>query len=317
MNFRQIEAFNAVMAVGTTTRAAALLRVSQPAVSRLLGQLEHATKLRLFDRVNGRLIPTQEGLLFHREVARSFTALDRLRTAASDIRSYGTGSLRIAALPALGFSLIPRAIARFLQQHPEHVSVMLETGNSDVVRELVASGQFDIGFAAEEIETAGVMSEVFATPPAVCVLPRHHRLATRAIIEAGDLGKENFVALSRTDRARRRIDAMLQAAGVEPRIVVETHYALSICQLVQAGTGLGLINPYSLEGVSSGELAVRPFVPRVSFRTLMLFPPQRATSELASGFAEIARGMSKTFLEETLRKFGLDPACVAAPQLRW
>jgi DNA-binding transcriptional LysR family regulator len=307
LNFRPIEAFNAVMSAGTTTGAASLLKVSQPAISRLIGQLEHATKLRLFNRINGRLVPTQEGLLFHREVARSFTVLDRLKTTAADIRSYGTGSLRVAALPALGFSLIPRAIGSFLEQHPQHVSVLMETGNSETVRELVASGQFDVGFAAEEIETASIITETFAMPPAVCVLPKGHRLAQRNVVHARDLHRESFVTLSRNDRARRRIDAALSEAGVEVRIAVETHYALSVCQFVQNGAGVGLINPYSLTGVSLDGIDVRPFAPTIRFHTLMIFPPQHPPSELASGFARTARGMAQDFLDEALLRVGLDP----------
>src|SRR3546814_9544927 len=71
MNFRQIEAFRTVIACGTTTRAAEILRISQPAISRLLADLERTTKLKLFDRGKGRIRPTAEGLAFYDEVQRS------------------------------------------------------------------------------------------------------------------------------------------------------------------------------------------------------------------------------------------------------
>ena len=305
MNFRQIEAFNAVMAVGTTTGAATLLRVSQPAISRLIGQLEQATNLKLFQRVNGRLVPTQEGQLFHREVARSFTVLERLKTAAADIRSHGTGSIRIAALPAVGFSMIPKAISHFLRQHAQHVSVVMEIGSSDTVRELISSGQFDVGFAAEEIETAGLVCETFCTPNAVCVLPEGHRLTKKAVIVAEDFRDEPFVSLSQTDNARQRISAVFEAAGVQPKIVVETHYSLSICQLVREGTGIGLASPFSLDEFALGGVQIRPFEPAVCFRTLMILPPQRPASELTVGFARIAREMVGPFIADALRRFGL------------
>jgi DNA-binding transcriptional LysR family regulator len=312
MNFRQIEAFSAVMSVGTTTGAAKLLGISQPAVSRLLAQLERTTGLKLFDRAQGRLTPTQEGSLFHREVARSLVVLDRLKVAAHDILSFGTGTLRVAALPALGFSLIPRVVSRFLEQHPDQVSVTMETGGSETVRELIASGQFDVGFAAEEIETAGLVHGEFATPPAVCVLPAGHPLARKSMIEAADLNGESFVALSKSDRMRQRIDAALERAGAAPRIVVETHFALSICQFVQQGAGIGLINPYCLDSVSPEGIAVRPFQPLLFFRTLLIMPPQRPASQLASDFAAIARRMAKPVLDDILGRFGLAaPAAVA------
>jgi len=314
MNFRQIEGFNAVMAVGTTTGAADLLHVSQPAISRLISQLEQATNLKLFSRTKGRLVPTQEGLLFHREVARSFSVLDRLKAAAADIRSHGTGSVRIAALPALGFSFIPHVISAFLGQHFAHVSAVLEIGGSDTVREAISSGQFDIGFAADEIDTSGILAETFATPTAVCVLPKGHPLANKAVVEAADIQGQPFVSLSRTDNAYRRINAVLEAAGVEPKVMVETHFALSICQLVARGIGVGLINPFGLEGISPESVDVRPFMPIVKFRTLMIFPPQRPISEITSSFARIARAEAGPFLAQVLGRFDLDPGPAQRPR---
>ncbi|MFD2249872.1 DNA-binding transcriptional LysR family regulator [Pseudochelatococcus lubricantis] len=303
MNFRQIEAFNAVMAVGTTTRAAELLGVSQPAISRLIKQLEKATQLTLFERINGRLVPTFEGSLFHKEVDRSFLVLERLKMVAADIRNYGSGNLRIAALPALGFSLIPFLISRFMQENQARISISMESANSDAVRDLVAAGQFDVGFAAEEIDSTGVMAEQYAMPPAVCVMPVGHRLAERTVIEARDIVGEPFVSLSRTDRARQRIDAMFERVGGERNIVAETHYALSICHFVQHGLGIGLVNPYCLHAISTDSLAVRPFLPRITFRTMMIFPPQRPITGLTQSFRELAQKHSTSFLLDTLNRF--------------
>ena len=83
MNFRQLEAFHAVMISGSASRAAELLQVTQPAVSRAVAELEAAVGFGLFDRVRGRLVPTPEGQTFFAAVSRSFVGLDRLRTEMS------------------------------------------------------------------------------------------------------------------------------------------------------------------------------------------------------------------------------------------
>jgi DNA-binding transcriptional LysR family regulator len=305
MNFRQIEAFNAVMAAGATTRAAELLGVSQPAVSRLIKQLEQTTQLRLFDRVNGRLVPTHEGVLFHREVEHSFLALDRLKAAAADIRSYGTGNLRIAALPVLSFSLVPRVASEFLRKHTDNVAVTLETASSELIRHLVASDQFDVGFVAEEAELSGVVHELFAEVPAVCVIPKGHPLAKKSVIEAKDLQDEHFVALSRADRARRQVDALFDNLGIHRKIVVETHFAMSVCHFVQQGAGIGLVNPFSLDSIPPNSIVARPFVPRLVFRNLMIFPPHRPVSGLVQEFSQLAQKTSKPLMREILNRFGI------------
>lgn len=262
MNFRQIEAFQAVMACGTVTRAAEVLRVSQPAVSRLLDQLERSTKLKLFERNRGRIRATPEGLAFHEEVQKAFTGLERLRFAAENIRSFSAGTLRVASLPVLGHAFMPSVIGRFNARHPA-VTVLLHIRSSEAVKALVASGQFDVGFAADEIDRAGVVSELFTTPEAVCILPKGHRLENSPVIGPADLHDERFVSLALEDAARARIDRVFEEAGVRRRIIVETQYSLTICNLVRSRVGVGIVNPFSLQGLDLEGIDVKPFKPRI------------------------------------------------------
>jgi DNA-binding transcriptional LysR family regulator len=89
VNLRQIEAFRAIILHGTMTAAADQLRTSQPSISRLIAELEPATKLKLFERRAGRITPPEEGLAFYYEVEQSFTGLEHLAQAAHDIRFFG------------------------------------------------------------------------------------------------------------------------------------------------------------------------------------------------------------------------------------
>ncbi len=283
MNFRQIEAFRTVMACGTTTRAAEILRVSQPAVSRLLADLERSTRLRLFERGKGRIRPTGEGLAFYDEVQRAFIGLERLSYAAENIRSFASGSLRVASLPVLGHTFLPRVVAAFCRDFPG-ISVLLHIRSSEAVKDLVAAGQFDIGFAADEIDWAGVEARVFVAPEAVCLLPADHPLAARDKLAPQDFADARFISLASEDAARRRIDRLFEKTGVRRRIVVETQYSVTICNLVRQGVGVSLVNPLALEGLDRTGLAVVPFRPRVHFRTLLITPPKGIRSQIAIAF---------------------------------
>ncbi len=81
--------------------------------------------------------------------------MDRLRSTAARIRDFGSGSLRIASLSALGSTLVPRAIRAFRKTHP-NVAITLQVLLSSSVRELVANQQFDVGLAADEVDLSGV-----------------------------------------------------------------------------------------------------------------------------------------------------------------
>ena len=113
INHRQLEAFRAVMEAGTVTVAAERLYITQPAVSRLIQDLESALALTLFERRRGRLAPTVEAQALYEEVERSFSGLDKIAQAAADIRSLSRGTLRIAAMPALALGFLPRTIKKF------------------------------------------------------------------------------------------------------------------------------------------------------------------------------------------------------------
>ncbi|SJM33756.1 LysR substrate-binding domain-containing protein [Mesorhizobium delmotii] len=283
MNLRDVEVFHAIMISGGASSAAELMGMSQPSVSRSLAKLERSVGFSLFQRVKGRLAVTREGRLFHEEVVRNFVGLDALRQAALRIREVGEGTVRVASLAALGTGLVPRAVAQFLQQHP-NVHVSLQVRTSSIVRDLVLSGQVDIGLAADEIDTSGLHSSVFATPRAMCVVPKHHRLASRAVVRLSDLHHERFVALSPEDTVRQTLDRMLAANNIEPHIVVDTPFSATVITLVAEGAGIGIANPFSIDPARRSQLAIVPFEPQLNFRALILRPPGDAASRLVSAF---------------------------------
>lgn len=274
MNLRQIEIFHAVMTNGTASRAAEVLRISQPVVSKAIQELEHSTGLALFHRTNGRLLATSEARLFFREVEQSFTGLTRLRSAAARIGDFGSGEIRFASLSELSTNVIPKALHAFQKRHPE-VTITFQTQRSTLVKDLVASGQLDVGVVADETELAGVDARPFTNYRAVVALPADHRLRERAVVLAKDLHGEPFVALSPEDTIRRQVDAIFETGAIKPKIVLETQHSTTICALVNAGLGCGVVNPITAEPYLGRNLIVRPFEPAIYFRTLLLLPANR------------------------------------------
>lgn len=283
MNLRDIDVFNAIMLSGGAGAAAALLDTSQPAISRSLAKLETELGFSLFDRIRGRLVPTREGQLFHAEVKANLVGLDRLKLRAAQIKEVGAGSIRVASLSALGHGLVPRAIVAFSRKHPQ-VRISYQVRTSNVVRDLVASGSFDIGLAADEVDASGVLHSVFTTPRAVCVMPENHPLAGRTVITPADIGEEGFLALSPEDTVRLAMDRIFAEQGIHPRILVETPYGVTIAILAAQGLGIGLVNPFVIADKMISGIAVRPFEPAIHFRSLILRPPDGINSQLVSDF---------------------------------
>jgi DNA-binding transcriptional LysR family regulator len=283
MNFRQLEIFRAVMISGSASRGAELLQITQPAISRSIADLEQALGFPLFDRVRGRLVPTPEGQLFFRDVTASFTGLDRLRSAAARIRDFGSGSLRIASLAALGSTVVPRAIKTFRDANPQ-IALTLQIVSSSQVRELVANQQFDIGLAADEVDLSGVDHRIFGNFKAVCAIPAGHPMARLSVVRPADLDGVPFIALAPEDRARERMTRVFDEAGVKPQIIMETPSGSTICALALEGVGVGLVNPAAAEGFAERGLVLRRFEPEVYFRSYLLFRPDAQKSRLVKQF---------------------------------
>lgn len=288
MNIRQIEAFRHIMMTGTTARAAETMHTSQPAISRLLAQLESSLHMRLFEREKSRLRPTPEAKRLLVEVDRAFTGMAQIRERAEWIRSGAGGSLIVACLPALGFAAMPRVVARFRTAFPD-MAVRLEVHGSSEVRDRVASGRCDLGFAADEIDTSGVVVLPVAERQALLALPAGHPLCKGKRARVEQLAKYPFIALSQTDTVRRQLDESLSKKGLELQVAVETGYSLTVASLVKCGVGIGLVNPLALTEIDREGLELRQIDTVITFRTLAVSNAASPMSAPAERFLEAVR----------------------------
>jgi DNA-binding transcriptional LysR family regulator len=287
MNLRQLEAFAAVMKSGSVTHAAQSMHLSQPAVSKLIADLEHAIGFKLFVRTRGSaLTVTPEAEFFFHEVERSFMGIDALKRIASDIRNLSAGNLHIVSLPALAYSFMPRVI-RVFRDHNPGVTIKLYTHSSQSVRQWIANQQFDIGLATRAHEIAGVESRTFLRSEGACVLAPKHRLARKTVIEPADLAGEPFISLMAGDQTRRRIDRLFEDAGIERNLAIETQYAQTICSFVMQGLGCSIVNPATAVDFIPRGLVMRPFRPRIEFEYMLHTPSLRPLSQIARRFIEI------------------------------
>ncbi|WP_246641816.1 LysR family transcriptional regulator [Paraburkholderia edwinii] len=227
-------------------RASETMHTSQSAVSRLIGQLEASLQMRLFERDGARLRPTPEAKALLIDVERMFSGLDQIRERARSLREGRSGLLTVASLPAMGYGPLPQLVVQLKRQLPE-LSVRYEIHSSTEVRERVASGRCDVGFAAEHIDTHGLVARSVARRRAVLAVPVRHPLARRSSVSVMDAAEYPFVALSSTDTSRRQIDALLAAQGKALNIAIEAAYTLTVASLVVNGAGIGLVDPLSLE----------------------------------------------------------------------
>ncbi|WP_434112595.1 LysR substrate-binding domain-containing protein [Paraburkholderia caffeinilytica] len=291
MKIRQLEAFNAVMVCRTVTRAAEMLHVSQPAVTRLVSDLEESTGFALFDRTHGRLQPTPEAFALHEEVQRSLVGVERIERAAQEIRAAQRGMLQIASAPALALSFLPRAIAEFSAMHTG-VEISLAAHASRNVLDLVVEHRCDVGFVILALSTPSAHGELLMTTRMVCAMPATHRLAAKTTVVPEDLRNEPFVSHWRGLQSRYETDALFASHGVERKLMVETQTSAGICAFVSAGMGVAIIDPVTALEYRGTDLVFRRFEPVIGTNFSVLLPSQRPPSLLVKKFVAHVRAFA-------------------------
>lgn len=284
VNFRQIEAFHAVMLTGTTTQAAALLGVTQPAVSRLITELEAEAQITLFARTQGRLRPTAEADILFNEIERAYVGLDHINNFLRGIRRAGEHLRLIATMP-MAHGLLPEAIVRFREVRPA-IGVVLKTVIRRDVQMWLDTQQFDVALTNFPIDYPAVATEKLACVEGICVMPPGHPLAEKDVVHASDMIGMPFIAMAPETMHRLKIDRAFAKADVRPNIVIEAQTAVIICELVAAGLGIGVVDPISAR-MARDRIVRRPFQPVLEYEFRLLFPTQKARSRDAALFSAI------------------------------
>jgi len=288
LNPRQIEAFRTVIVTGGVTAAARAMNITQPAVTRLIHDLQYALGLQLFARRGARLVPTNEAMSLYREVERQFVGLERIQAAARSLREGRAGTLRVAALPAFNVGFLPRLMGAFIRERPG-LGVSIYGSISSQVADWVTSGFCEVGFAQLPLEYPTIEVELLPLAAQVAVLPEGHRLAAKAVLGPADFAGEPFISLEQSTLLRYRIDAIFSAERVTRDVRIETPLSMIACSLVSAGAGLSVVDPFTAAEYSGRGIVVKPFRPTIPSEVAVIWATGRFRSALALDFAAMVR----------------------------
>lgn len=288
LTLRQIDAFRAVMLLGTLTEAAQHLGISQPAISRLIADLEEEIGFKLFDRSGRRVVATAEAQLLVEEVKRALVGLDQIKETALEIGKYRYARLRLITAHSIASTVATDLIGAFAAVNPD-TFVSLEVQSSEAAVEWVVSQQCDIAIIDNAPESPALASRKLTVGTTHCILPLGHRLADKARIVAGDLEGEAFISFRPGSIFRARVDQIFQRADVQRRLRYEARTTEAICSMVAAGLGVALVGPLGSEPEKrhSGRFVIRPFEPAAEIELSLLWSTHRPVPGVAQQFMDV------------------------------
>ena len=288
LTFRQLEAFHAVMTAGSVTQAAGQLGVSQPAISRVLADLELNVGFPLFEKMARKLRPTERARLLHAEVERSLSGLAQIEAIADRLREQGEGQFRLAIVPSLVAAICEHVLTPYAAAHPG-VSIIVETPTTLNALDWSSGAQADLGITFEPIALPGVTSEVLGHTEAVCLLPGGHDLMRRASpITPTDLAGLPFVSYRLDSGFRAEVDRVFAARQIQRDLRFEARTTAAVCELVAATGGASIIPCPGPDIAADHRLGMLPFRPALS-STVRAICPAGPPSRLARLFLEFLR----------------------------
>ncbi len=284
IRLRQLEAFRAVASLGSITRAAEQLEISQPAASRLISSFSDSVGFSLFDRRQGKLVPTQEARYLMGEVGRVLDSIGHLEELAGDLTGRRAGHLRIACLPGFATTHLPAMLSRFLKTHPQ-VTVTLEPDRPERILEWIVGEQYDCGITDDFPSHPAVHSQSVQVRT-VCILPKGHRLAAKSEIRPEDLAQEKMIHGPRRSGFFQELDDVFNARGVTMPTWVQTRQFASACLLVAQGSGVSVVSELDARAYEHTGLVLRPFRPALAHRMAVVRPLSSPSSMVALEFIE-------------------------------
>lgn len=261
MQLRQIEVFHAFMITGSTVAAAAMLSVTQPAVSTTLKRMQDELRLTLFRPVKGRLVPTPEAHVLFRQVRAIHEDIGQLERLARTLAEGRIGHIRFGAVPAISEGIAARAVADLRAGAPD-VQIAMEVLNSHELVHRLQAGRLDMAcvFGAPEdlpllaLERFDV--ELLAVVPAAFADGRPR-------MTLAELAGMPAAAMRSTDPIGRRLQDACRSAGVALEPVVELRSCRAAVALAREGVAAGIADRISIAETPLGEAKALSFSPRL------------------------------------------------------
>lgn len=285
MTLRQLEVLYAIMKWGSITAAARSLHVTQPAISAVLKHAEQQLRMKLFERIAGKLVATPEACALLPDLEAIFGRIETVGRVIEDLRDGRTGNLVIATSATLINALVPPAVAALSRASPG-LNITIHTLTTPMAIARIAQREADIALVYAPVNDAAVIGEDLLTTEMAVAVPRDHRLAGQTSIGVADFGSETIIATGPRTRLGALIEDVCHAQGQKPpRIGIEASSSLTACIMASCGAGIALVDPTIALCGKFGELAFIPFAPAARVRIQLVYPRERPRSRACERFA--------------------------------
>lgn len=252
--FRQLEVFEAIARLGSFTRAAEELHLTQPTVSMQMKKLAEAVGLPLFEQVGRRIHLTDAGRQLATTAREIMQSLERCDMSIAEMQGLKKGRLRLAVVSTAKY-FVPRMLGEFSRMHPG-VEVSLKVTNRQRVLERATENLDDLYILSQPASHPELLTQPFMDNPLVVMAPPGHPLTRERNIALTRIAQEPFLMREEGSGTRLSVEEIFSAHRIKPNIRMELGSNEAIKQAILGGLGVSVLSRHTLGTDGMGEPAV-------------------------------------------------------------
>ena len=302
MDLKQLEYFVSVVDLGGFSRAARLLGVAQPAISRQVRNLEVELRQNLLVR-NGRgASPTEAGNRLLAHARGILQQVERARAEVDEIKGAPVGHVVVGLPPTLARLMTAPVVRDFRRRFPRATLSIVE-GLSSYMHEWLQVGRIDIGLLYNPTPSPAVESHPLFED-ALCFVGRRQKGATPRAMPLRELPRYPLIIPSRPHAIRMLVETRLAAVGLKPQVAMEIDAVSAILELVAEGHGFAVLSPRALDGADvARRLVSRPIVrPRLSSTLAIATSAQRPSTPLQQATVTLIEDAARSTMAPSRRR---------------
>lgn len=290
MDIRRLEIFSKVAELGSFSRAAEALFLTQPTISEHVRALEDELGVQLLDRLGRGATPTRAGQLLLGYAHRMLALSREAHQALERFQGRMSGELIVGGSTIPGEYVLPALVGQFKAKYPD-ILISLLIGSTRQVSDWLEEGRVEVGVVGAQPASRALESKELMADELVVVVPATHAWATRRTTSLADLQKEPMIVRERGSGSREALEHALHEAGLSLaalRVVGEMGSTQAVKQAVRAGIGIALVSKRAVEDeCRAGLLAcVKVKDLRVARAFHLVTHRDRSRSPLAQAFVD-------------------------------
>ena len=239
VNLDQWRIFQAVGQSQSFTRAAEIVYLTQPGISKHIKQMEQYFGVPLFDRSARKATLTEAGAILFEATQEVMATLEVAERRIDDLKGLRGGRLRLGSSFPVGVYILPRVLAEFRRQFPA-VDVALEIELSETVEARLLANELDLGLVSRETRDPRLTSHPFMTDELLVIVPPGHRWAKRRHLAPRELAGETIIVAAQGAGTRAVVEERLRAKGIALSKLMEFGNLEGAKHAVEAGLGISV-----------------------------------------------------------------------------